>query len=134
MSIYSNNGSESLYLYTTQVLPNDPTTSQNGADYARWYVSNGASGTAPTDPALLKAYDLLRSVGSADEKARNSIAQEIWKLAVDNVWSIGLVGLSPTFMGTRVVNAKLENVPARVCVSQHCRTPWSAHPEQWYYK
>jgi hypothetical protein len=37
-------------------------------------------------------------------------------------------------MGTRVVNLKLENVPERVCTAQHCRTPWSAHPEQWYYK
>jgi peptide/nickel transport system substrate-binding protein len=134
MSIFSNNGTESLFLYTTAVLPNDPQSSQAGAAYARWYVSNGTAGIAPTDPALLKAYELLRSAGSLDEKARNKVAKEIWKLAVDNVWTIGLVGLSPTYMGTRVVNARLENVPDRTCVSQHCRTPWSGHPEQWYYR
>ena len=55
-------------------------------------------------------------------------------LAVDGVWTIGLVGLSPSYMGTRVVSLKLENVPERVCTSQHCRTPWSARPDQWYFK
>jgi peptide/nickel transport system substrate-binding protein len=29
---------------------------------------------------------------------------------------------------------KLETVPARMCTSQHCRTPWSGHPDQWFYK
>lgn len=37
-------------------------------------------------------------------------------------------------MGVRVVNEKLENVPARTGVSQHIRTPWGGHPEQWYFK
>ena len=48
--------------------------------------------------------------------------------------TIGLVGQSPAYMGTRVVNLKLENVPGRTCTSQHCRTPWSGHPEQWFFK
>ncbi len=134
MTIFSNNGSESLFLYTTPVLPNDPISSQGGAAHAKWYVSNGATGLKPEDPSLLKGYDLLRTAGSLNEKDRTKLAQEIWKLEVDNVWQIGLVGLSPTYMGTRVVNAKLENVPSRVCTSQHCRTPWSGHPEQWFYK
>ena len=59
------------------------------------------------------------------QEARNKIAQEIWKLDADQVWQIGIVGMSPAYMGTRVVNAKLENVPERTCTSQHCRTPWS---------
>ena len=82
---------------------------------------------------MLKAFDLLRSAAGKPQAERTKMAQEIWKLAVDQVWTIGLVGQSPTFMGTRVVNLKLENVPSRVCISQHCRTPWSGHPEQWYY-
>ena len=65
---------------------------------------------------------LLRSAVSQPEEKRTAIAQEIWKLLVDQVWSIGIVGLSPAYMGTRVVNERLENVPARTCVSQHCRT------------
>ncbi len=83
---------------------------------------------------MVKAFDMLRTAGRLSEKERTDLAKEIWKLAVDQVWTIGIVGLSPTYMGTRVVNAKLENVPERVCTSQHCRTPWSAWPQQWYYK
>ena len=83
---------------------------------------------------MLKAFDMLRSAGSIPEGQRNDLAKDIWRLVVDQVWTIGLVGLSPSYMGTRVVNAKLENVPGRVCTSQHCRTPWSARPDQWYYK
>lgn len=134
MTIFSNNGSESLFLYPSTVLPVDPISSQGGAGHAKWYASGGSAGTKPEEPSLLKGYDLLRKAGSLNEADRNELAQAIWKLEVDNVWTIGLVGLSPTYMGTRTVNLKLQNVPDRVCTSQHCRTPWSAHPEQWYYK
>jgi peptide/nickel transport system substrate-binding protein len=132
--LWSNNGSESMYLYTIPVLPIDPQSSFGGAAYAQWYASNGAIGIKPTDPELLKGFDLLRGAASQPEERRVQIAQEIWKLLVDQVWSIGVVGQSPAYMGTRVVNERLENVPARTCVSQHCRTPWSGHPEQWYYR
>ena len=134
LTIFSNNGSESLYLYPNPVLPVDPISSQGGAALAKWWASNGATGIGPEEPELLKAFDLLRSAGGLREAERTKVAQEIWKLAVDRVWTIGIVGLSPTYMGTRVVNAKLENVPERVCTSQHCRTPWSAWPQQWYFK
>ncbi len=132
--LWSNNGSESMYLYTIPVLPIDPQSSFGGAALAQWYASDGAAGIKPTDPELLKGFDLLRSAAGQPEEKRTQIAQEIWKLLVDQVWSIGVVGQSPAYMGTRVVNERLENVPARTCVSQHCRTPFSGHPEQWFYK
>ena len=134
MTIFANGGSEALFLYTSTVLPVDASSAQGGAGHARWWASGGTQGIKPEDPTLLQGYDLLRKAGSATEAERNKLAQEIWKLEVDNVWTIGLVGLSPTYMGTRAVNIKLENVPARMCTSQHCRTPWSGHPEQWFYK
>ena len=132
--LWSNNGSESMFLYALPVLPVDPQSSFGGAAYAQWYASNGASGTKPTDEGLLKGFELFRSAVSQPEEKRDQIAQEIWKLLVDQVWSIGLVGQSPAYMGTRVVNERLVNVPARTCTSQHCRTPWSGHPEQWFYE
>jgi peptide/nickel transport system substrate-binding protein len=133
-AISSNGGSESLFLFTIAALPVDPSTSLNGAGHALWYTTNGAQGIAPTDEAELRAYALYRSAAGLPEAERTKVAQEIWKIAADQVWSIGLVGQSPAYMGTRVVNARLENVPERTCTSQHCRTPWSGHPEQWFYK
>jgi peptide/nickel transport system substrate-binding protein len=132
--LWSNNGSESMFLYALPVLPVDPQSSFGGAAYAQWFASNGAIGIKPTDAGLLKGFEMFRAAASQPEEKRTQIAQELWKLLVDEVWSIGLVGQSPAYMGTRVVNERLENVPARTCVSQHCRTPWSGHPEQWYYR
>jgi peptide/nickel transport system substrate-binding protein len=134
MTIFSNNGSESLFIFPSWVLPVDPQSSQGGVGHAKWYASNGASGLKPQIPEMLKAYDMLRSATSVPEQERNKLAQDIWKIAADQVWAIGLVGQSPTYMGTRVVSRKLENVAERVCISQHCRTPWDARPDQWYFK
>jgi hypothetical protein len=116
------------------VLPVDPQSSFGGAAYAQWFASNGAIGIKPTDAGLLKGFEMFRTAAGMPAEMRNQVAQDLWKLLVDEVWSIGLVGQSPAYMGTRVVNERLENVPARTCVSQHCRTPWSGHPEQWFYK
>ena len=134
MSIFSNNGTEALYLLPSAVLPADPSSSQGGVGHAKWYSSNGATGLKPESAEMLSAYAMLREAVSLPEAERNKKAQEIWKIAVDQVWSIGLVGQSPNYMGTRVVNLKLENVPERVCISQHCRTPWSGRPDQWYFR
>ena len=134
MSIFSNGGTEALFLLPSAVLPADPTSSQGGVGHAKWYSSDGAVGLKPESPEMLRAYSMLREAVSLPEAERNKKAQEIWKLAVDQVWAIGLVGQSPNYMGTRVVNTKLVNVPERVCISQHCRTPWSARPDQWYFK
>src|SRR3982074_798460 len=74
--LWSNNGSESLYLYTIPVLPIDPQSVFGGAAYAQGYASNGAAGIKPTDPELLKGFALLRSAVSEPEARRIEIAQE----------------------------------------------------------
>jgi len=37
-------------------------------------------------------------------------------------------------MGVRLVSRKLGNIPSRVCIAQHCRTPGSSRPETWFYQ
>jgi peptide/nickel transport system substrate-binding protein len=134
MVIWTNNGTESLYMYARYALPVDMSGGMGSRAYAQWYGSAGREGVKPTDTDLLRAYDLMNAATSQQEAERDRIAQEIWKLAVDNQWNIGLVGLSPAFMGVRVVSDRLQNVPERTCISQHCRTPWGAHPEQWFFR
>ena len=134
MIIWTNSGTESLYLYARYALPVDMTFGVGSRASAQWYGTNGAAGIKPEDPALLKAYALMKEAAGMNEADRTKTAQEIWKLSVEQQWNIGLVGLSPAFLGVRVVNDRLENVPARTCTSQHCRTPWGAHPEQWFFK
>ena len=97
-------------------------------------TSNGAQGTKPTDPNILKAFELFRSAAGQREEQRFKTAQEIWKIIVDQQWDIGTVGQSASLMGVRLVSNKLGNIASRVCIAQHCRVPGNSHPETWYYK
>ena len=132
--MWTNNGTESLYLYPRYALPVDPTAGVMGNAHAHWFATNGARGTAPAEPEMRRAFDLIRSASGQRLAQRTETAKEIWKIVVEQQWGIGVVGLSPAFMGVRVVTGRLENVPARTGVSQHIRTPWGGHPEQWYFR
>ena len=134
MVIFSNSGSESLFLFPVLALPVDPAGSLMGAAWSQWYASGGKAGTMPTDPNMLHVYDLLRSAGSLPDDDRSAVARDIWRIIADAKWQIGLVGQAPGSQGSRIVSDRLENVPGRVCISQHCRPPWSARPEQWFFR
>ena len=134
MVIFSNSGSESLFLTPTLVLPVDPQSSLMGGAWSQWFASNGASGIKPDDPDMLRVYDLLRSGSTQKEAERDATAQEIWRIVANAKWQIGIAGQAPGSQGNRIVSNKLENIPGRICISQHCRPPWSARPEQWFFK
>jgi peptide/nickel transport system substrate-binding protein len=65
---------------------------------------------------------------------RVKIAQEIWKIICEECWVIGTVGLSPAFMGVRVVKNTMGNIPARQTNAQHVRTPNTSHPATFFFK
>jgi len=130
--IWANDGSELLYLFPRHALPVDPTEAHMGMCIAQWYVTNGEEGVEPY-PELKRALDLFRSAGSMGSEDRIKTAQEIWKIAAEEEWSIGTVGQSPAFMGVRVVKNNMGNIPARQVNAQHARTPCSSHPETFYF-
>jgi len=132
--VWTNGGTELLYLYPSWALPTDISNGVYGVEHAKWYASNGKQGTKPSDPNMLKALELFSSAAAQQEDARNKTAQEIWKIMVDQQFHIGICGQSPALMGVRIASRKLANIPGRTCIAQHCRTPGSAHPESWYYK
>jgi peptide/nickel transport system substrate-binding protein len=134
MFVWTNGGTELLYLYSSWALPTDVASGAYGIEYARWYASNGTQGTKPSDPYMLQALDMFRSAAGKKEAERNKIAQEIWKIMVDQQFTIGTCGQSPALMGVRLVSRRLGNIPGRTCIAQHCRTPGSSHPEMFYYK
>ena len=105
-----------------------------GPAYAAWYSSGGKQGTKPDDPNILKIFDLYTEAAGLKAEGRNSNAQEIWKILVDQQYGIGTVGQSPAGLGVRLVSNRLGNIAARVCNAQHCRTPGNSHPETWYFK
>ena len=132
--VWTNGGTELLYLYPTWALPTDVSNGAYGIEHAKWFASNGTQGTKPADPNMIKALELFRSAAGQQEAERNKTAQEIWKIMVDQQFHIGVCGQSPALMGVRVASRRLANIPSRACIAQHCRTPGSSHPETWYYK
>ena len=132
--LWTNGGTELLYLFPRHAIPVDPTEAFMGPEFALWYASGGTQGRKPDDPNLLKIFELYGSAGSKREQERFKIAQEIWKILVDQQYGIGTVGQSPALMGVRMVSNRMENTPSRACIAQHCRTPGGSHPETWFYK
>jgi peptide/nickel transport system substrate-binding protein len=134
INVWANGGTELIYLFPRLCLPVEPVGAHLGVEIARWYASNGKQGMEPTDPELKRALELFRSAAGQQEAERNRTAQEIWKILVDQQYSIGTVGQSPAQMGVRIVSRKLGNIPGRACIAQHCRTPGTSHPETWFFK
>jgi peptide/nickel transport system substrate-binding protein len=134
IALWANDGSEVLYLFPRHALPLDPVEALLGTPIARWYASNGAQGKGPKDPRMISALELFRSASGKKTQERYRIAQEIWKILVDEQYSIGTVGQSPATMGVRIVSNKLGNIPARQTNAQHARTPCSSHPATFFYK
>jgi peptide/nickel transport system substrate-binding protein len=134
IALWANDGTELLYLFPRHGLPVDPVEALLGHPIADWYASGGQRGKAPKDPQLLKAMELFRSANGKKTEERYTIAQEIFRILVDEQYSIGTVGQSPATMGVRVVSRRLGNIPARQINAQHCRTPGSSHPATFYFK
>ena len=61
------------------------------------------------------------------------IAQEIFKIWVDNLFDIGTVGLTATDQGVAVVNKNLQNVPENLTKDWPLRTPGNGKPEIWFF-
>jgi peptide/nickel transport system substrate-binding protein len=131
---WANDGSEVLFLFPRHALPVDAAESHMGMAFARWYASGGTSGKKPDDPEMIKAFDLFRAAYGMKDEDRTKNAKEIWKIIVEQEWSIGTVGQSPAFMGVRIVKNNMGNIPSRQVNAQHARTPHTSWPETFYFK
>src|SRR5439155_1277280 len=126
MITWANDGSEMIYLFPRHALPVDAAEAHMGMAFAKWYASRGTAGKKPDDPEMLRAMDLFREAFGASEENRVKNAKEIWRIAVEQMWSIGTVGQSPAVMGVRIVKNNMGNVPDRTVNAQHARTPHSS--------
>ena len=104
-----------------------------GPLWKQWYDTNGKEGVEPPADAkkIVELQDRAKTVGPA-EKVK--IAQELFRLWVDNMFEIGTVGLTATDQGVAVVNVKLHNVPANLTKDWPLRTPGNGRPEVWFFK
>jgi len=131
---WANDGSEMLFLFPRHALPVDAAEAHMGMAFAKWYASNGAAGKKPDDPEMIRAFDLFRAAFGMNDEDRIKAGKEIWRILVEQTWSIGTVGQSPAFMGVRIVKNNMGNIPERQTNAQHVRTPHSSWPETFYFK
>ena len=131
---WANDGSEVLFLFPRHALPVDAAEAHMGIAFVQWCASKGQSGKKPDDPEMLRAFDLFRSAFGMKEEDRVKAGKELWKIIVEQTWSIGTVGQSPAFMGVRIVKNNMGNVPDRQTNAQHVRTPYSSQPITFYFK
>lgn len=68
------------------------------------------------------------------EAERIKLAKEVWAMAADEVFVIGVVGLGPASMGVRVVKNSMGNIPSRQYCSPDGATPAISRNMTFYYK
>jgi len=103
-----------------------------GPLWKTWYDTNGEDGVEPPQP-WKDIVALQDEAKSANPERQAQIAQEIFKIWVDNLYDIGTVGLTAADQGVAVVNANLRNVPENLTKDWALRTPGNGKPESWFF-
>jgi peptide/nickel transport system substrate-binding protein len=103
-----------------------------GPLYLRWVQTKGAEGMEPTAPVkrIMEIVDQAKTVGP-EQQAK--LAQELFRIWVDNLWEVGTVGLTPMVQGVVVTNVKFRNVPTSLGNDWPLRSPGNARAEQFYF-
>ncbi|MGA8194286.1 MAG: ABC transporter substrate-binding protein [Acetobacteraceae bacterium] len=125
-------GIDHLFSFPTTVLPMSA-GALSGPQWGLWNSTNGERGMKP-DPWMVKVMDNFKRAFGMQMEERVPMVKEIWALLVDNVHAIGTVGLSPAFMGVRVVKNTMGNVPSRQYNSPDVRTPSVSKVMTVYFK
>jgi peptide/nickel transport system substrate-binding protein len=104
-----------------------------GPLHGQWYRSNGADGVEP--PAQIKKLvELIDTAKTVGGEQQIKVAQDLFKIWADEVYEVGIVGLTPMIQGVVVLNSRMRNVPTQVGNDWPLRTPGNARPEQFFYQ
>jgi len=134
LNSYTNWGTERLWGEATATGRNVTFTSpaaEIGPAFGDWYYTNGAKGREPTDPLIKQVQDLYTKGWTSPTDERNKLGQQIWKIAIEQQWTVGVVGGFAYW--PRLANVDLGNMPDAVCFASYCRFPATARPETFYW-
>ena len=134
LGAWNNDGSEHLFTFPTHVFPftvDDVATS--GPLYAKWFRSAGAQGKEP-EPKMKELMEKWKKAFGVPEKERIQLGKEVWKIAAEEVFIIGVVGQGPAAMGVRVVKNNMGNIPSRMYNSPDGKTPGISRPATFFWK
>ena len=71
---------------------------------------------------------------SLPDPEQTKAGKEVWKIAVEEVFTIGLVGQSPVVQGVRVAKNNLGNVPARLMNGASAHSPGNNLTQTYFFK
>jgi peptide/nickel transport system substrate-binding protein len=126
-------GTENMFAQLVwTMLPLDGTAAI-GPLYGRWYETGGKEGKEPP-PKIKEAMDAYLAASSAPDAERIELAKKVWRIAADEVWTIGTVGLSPAIQGLRIAKGNLKNVPARMFNGASTNSPGQTRPETYFFQ
>jgi ABC-type transport system substrate-binding protein len=134
LGAWNNDGSEHLFTFPLHVFPFEiAAVASSGPLYARWFQSAGTQGKEP--PARMKELmEKFKRAYGVPEKERIELGKEVWKIAADEVFIIGVIGMGPASMGVRVVKTNMGNIPSRQYNSPDGKTPTISRPVTFFWK
>ena len=134
LGAWNNDGSEHLFTFPLHVFPFEvASVASSGPLYAKWFQSAGTQGKEPTG-RLKELMEKYKKAFGVPEKERIELGKEVWKIAADEVYIIGVIGMGPASMGVRVVKTNMGNVPSRQYNSPDGKTPTISRPVTFYWK
>lgn len=134
LSAWNNDGSEHLFTFPGHVFPYDPNSlASSGILYTQWFQSAGTQGKAPP-PRLRELMEKWRKAFGVPEEERIKLGKEVWKIAAEEVYVIGVIGMGAASMGVRLAKVNLGNVPSRQYNSPDGKTPGISRPVTFYWK
>lgn len=135
-TLWQNDGTEHFFVFPAHLFPFQAAGlggSNMGPLWAQWFRSNGKQGKEPSAP-MQKLMTLWQKAFGVPEAERVQLGKELWRIAVEEQWAIGTVGLSPAAQGVRVVSKNMGNSPARQYNSPDGMTPAISRPETFFFK
>ena len=131
--VWSNDGADNPFTYPfhTMAFSQD---SAMGAELRQVVPVRRQAWAASRRATCSSNSELLDQGKGVPADKRGDLGKQILQLAVDNVWVIGTVGVSPALLGVVVQSNKMGNVPDGVVGSTPGQTPGNARPTTFFFK
>ncbi|HYY17008.1 MAG TPA: ABC transporter substrate-binding protein, partial [Gammaproteobacteria bacterium] len=133
LSAWNNDGTEHPWTFPFHLVwLSISTVAPGGPEYARWFHSGGKEGKEPAARIREMMDSWVRGMGVPEEE-RIKLGKEIWKIAAEDVYIIGIVGPGAA-SGVRVAKLNMGNVPARMYISPEGKAESISRPVTYFYK
>lgn len=129
---WGNDGTDSLFIFPFWLVP-----LQAGhwvsSPYGAWFASSGMRGKEPPAP-MRQVMDLYKRGFTVPFEERVELGKQIWRIHLDEVWHLGVVGQAGAVMGVRVVSKRMGNIPDRQANLNTYKPPALSRPQTFFFK